>query len=252
MAIDTYWVDGNYAVALTDLQTGETIGVNRMTPQMPGCVANIFVLFQVARDLEAGRYALQDVDGLMRATPWSSNAATARELFTVAGGGDTKEGVRRVGALIHELGLDDVLLDHPPGYHADSLGIDYNNWATAESMNRALAALWHGEVVGEEYRAYLLEILNDVKPGLNYLTAAVPEGVVSHKNGFFYGDTGYVDNDVGIVRLERDGVEYAYAISFLSEEVPTEYGDIVLGQQLVNMAYEVMAARYPASDLATR
>jgi len=208
---------------------------------------NLFVLYQVARDLEEGRYELEDVDAAMRETPWSSNAFTAWQLFGIAGDGDTVAGVERVAQLIRDLDLQDVVLDHPPGYHADSLGIDYNNWVTAEAMNKALSALWHGEVVGEEYRAYLLEILSNVKPGLNYLTAAVPEGIVSHKNGFFPGDTGYVDNDAGIVRLQRNGTEYAYAISFLSEEVPTKYGDVVLGQQLGDMAYQVMAARYPAT-----
>jgi beta-lactamase family protein len=244
-AIDEYWVDGNYAIAVTDLQTGETVGHRMKTPQMSGCVMNLYVMYQVARDLEAGRYDLEDVDALMRATTWSSNAVTAWELYKIAGDGDVLDGVRRVSALVRDLGLDAVILDHPPGYPDDSLGRDYNNWVTAESTNMALAALWNGDVVGDEYREYLLEVLSEVKPGLNYLTAAVPEGIVSHKNGFFVGDTGYVDNDAGIIRLDRDGREYAYAVSFLAEEVPTKYGDVVLGQQLSTLAYNVMAARYP-------
>jgi hypothetical protein len=67
---------------------------------------------------------------------------------------------------------------------------------------------------------------------------------VSHKNGFLQATSGYVDNDVGIVRLQRGGAEYAYAISFLSSSVETEYADIPLGQQLGNLAYQVMSARY--------
>lgn len=244
-AIDEYWVAGNYAVAVTDLQTGETVSVRGDVRQMSGCSMNLFVLYQVAFDVQEGRYALSRVDDLVRATTWSSNAVTAQQLYGVVGGGDTAEGVRRVAESIDELGLEDVLLDHPPGFHEFSLGKDYNNWVTAESMNRALAALWLGDVVGGEMRRYLLDRLAEVKPGLNYLTAYVPEGIVSHKNGFFLGDTGYVDNDVGIVRLQRGDQEYAYAISFLAEEVPSEYGDVVLGQQLGRMAYDVMAARYP-------
>jgi hypothetical protein len=34
-------------------------------------------------------------------------------------------------------------------------------------------------------------------------------------------------------------------MTFLSQEVPSKYGDIVLGQQLSYLAYEVMASRYP-------
>jgi beta-lactamase class A len=250
-AVDAYWVPGVYAAAVTDLQTGETVSVRGGDRQLSGCSMNLLLLYQVARDVEAGRYGLETVDGLMRATTWSSNAKTARDLYVIAGDGDGVEGVRRVQRLIASLELDDVLLDHPPAFHEYSLNIDYNNYITAESMNRALAALWAGEIVDDEMRDYLLEVLGVVKPGLNYLTAVVPEGNVSHKNGFFVGSNGYVDNDVGIVQLQRGDEVYAYAVTFLSEQVPSEYGDVVLGQQLGALAYQVMASRYPAEDEGT-
>jgi hypothetical protein len=245
-AVDAYWAPGVYAVAVTDLQTGETVSVRGDERQLSGCSMNLFVLFRAALDVEEGRYSLETVDALMRATTWSSNAKTARDLYIIAGGGNGVEGVRRVEELIRSLGLENVLIDHPPAFHEHSLGIDYNNYVTAVSMNRALAALWSGEVVGDEMRDYLLEVLGVVKPGLNYLSAVVPEGTVSHKNGFFIGSSGYVDNDSGIIRLQRGDDVYAYAFSFLSEQVPAEYGDVTLGQQLGALAYAVMAARYPA------
>lgn len=245
-AIEDYGVSGRYAIAVTDLQTGETVSVNGAEPHLSGCVMNLFVIFQVARDLEAGRYGLEEADALIAATTWSSNAATARQLYELAGAGDTHLGVERVDELIREvLKLDAVLLDHPPLYHAYSLGRDYNNWITAEAVNEALAAFWRGDVVGIKWRQYVLDHLAEVKAGLNYLTASAPEGVVSHKNGFLEADTGFVDNDAGIVRLERDGAEIAYALTFLSEEVPWKYGDVVLGQKLSKLAYDVMLARYP-------
>jgi beta-lactamase class A len=247
-AVDAYWVPGVYAVAVTDLQTGETVSVRGTEPQLSGCSMNLFVLYQVVQDVASGKYPLETVDALVRATTWSSNAKTARDLYVIAGDGDGTEGVKRVHSLIASLELEEVLIDHPPAFHEYSLGIDYNNYVTAESMNRALAALWSGEIVDGELRDYLFEVLGIVKPGLNYLTAVVPEGTVSHKNGFFVGSNGYVDNDVGIVRLQRVDEVYAYAVSFLSEQVPSEYGDVALGQQLGALAYEVMAARYPAED----
>ena len=246
VAVDAYWVPGVYAVAVTDLQTGETVSVRGEERQLSGCSMNLFVLYRAALDVEEGHYSLETVDALIRATTWSSNAKTARDLYVIAGGGDGVEGVRRVEELIRSLGLEEVLIDHPPAFHEHSLGIDYNNYVTAVSMNRALAALWSGEVVDGEMRDYLFEVLGEVKPGLNYLSAAVPEGTVSHKNGFFLGSNGYVDNDAGIIRLQRGDEEYAYAFSFLSQQVPSEYGDIALGQQLGALAYAVMAARYPA------
>lgn len=244
-AIEQYWVPGKYAVAVTDLQTGETVSVNGDQPRLSGCVVNLFALYQAVRDVWSGRYPQEYVDALIRATIWSSNATTAQELYGIIGGGDVVEGVRRVHDFINEeLRLDAVVLDHPPAY-GDSIGVSPDNWVTAVAMNRALAALWHGEVVPElSWRDYLLYHMTAVKPGLNYLTAAVPE-VVSHKNGFLWASTGYVDNDAGIVRFQRGDTEYAYAISFFSEEVTEEYADIPLGQQLGNLAYEVMTARYP-------
>jgi beta-lactamase class A len=250
-AVDAYRVPGVYAVAVTDLQTGETVSVRGEERQLSGCAMNLFVLYRAATDVAAGRYELETVDALIRATTWSSNAKTARDLYVIAGAGDGAEGVRRVEELIKSLNLDGVLIDHPPAFHEHSLGIDYNNYVTAEAMNRALAALWAGDVVEGDMREYLLEVLGDVKPGLNYLSAAVPEGSVSHKNGFFYGSNGYVDNDAGIVRLQRGGEEYAYALSFFSEQVPTEYGDVALGQQLGALAYATMLARYPAEPDAS-
>lgn len=245
LAVDQYWVPGDYAVAVTDLQTGETVSVNGQRQQLAGCIPNLFVLFQVARDIEAGKYPAEQVEWLVSTTTWQSDATAAWRLYGVVGDGDVVSGVQRVNSLVHDvLQLEEVILDHPPGFQ-DSIGIDPNNWVTAEVSNRALAALWHGEVVGPEGRAYLLDHLATVKPGLNYLTAAVPEGVVSHKNGFLEADTGFVDNDAGIIRLTRGGIEYAYAMTFLSQEVQTKYADIPLGQQLGSLAYQTLAARYP-------
>jgi hypothetical protein len=53
-----------------------------------------------------------------------------------------------------------------------------------------------------------------------------------------------VDNDAGIVRLRIDGNEYAYAISFFSQEVPWKYGDVVLAQRLGHLVYQAMTERY--------
>lgn len=245
-AVKATSMPGEYAVAVTDLQTGETVSVNGDALRLSGCVMNLFVILQVALDLEAGRYPLAHADALVAATTWSSNAATARELYALVGSGDVTHGVERVDTLIRGvLKLDGVLIDHPPLYHDDSIGRDYNNWITAESVNEALAALWRGEILTPRWRDFVLDHLATVKPGLNYLTAYVPEGIVSHKNGFLEADTGFVDNDAGIVRLERSGREVAYAVTFLSQEVPVKYGDAVLGQQISKLAYEVMSARYP-------
>lgn len=242
-AVNDYWVPGNYAVAVSDLQTGETVGVNASRPQLGACTMNFFVLLLVTMDLQDGRYPVDEVDTLMSETTWSSNAQTARELYRIAGAGDVIEGVRRVDALMRDtVGLSSGL-NHPPLYREEAIGPLQDNYLTAYEANQALAQLWSGSLLTPDWQAYLLAKLEAVKPGLNYLLGIAP-GTVSHKNGFFEGTTGFVDNDIGIIRLQTAGGEVAFAMSFFSEEVQTKYADITLGQQLVQLAVAHFRSAY--------
>jgi hypothetical protein len=113
-------------------------------------------------------------------------------------------------------------------------------------MNRALVALYNNELLTPAGTEDFLQRLTHVKAGLNYLVAAVPgDATVSHKNGFFPDTDGtWVDNDIGIVRFERGGETYAYAVSFFSDSVPDKYADIPLGQHLSELSYHYFTAAY--------
>lgn len=237
-------VGGDYAVAVTDLQTGDTISVNGDRPHLAACSVNLFVLMQAMLDLQSGRVREEQVGTLMARTIFASNAVTAYSLYGVLGDGDVLRGVRRVTTLINRLGMKDTILDHPPGFARPSVGINPNNWTTALDMNRGLKAIWDGPILETKWRDDFLERLVKVKPGLNYLTAVVP-GEVSHKNGFFQAsDRTYVDNDSAIVRFTHEGREYAYAITFLSQWVPTKYADVPLGQSLAMTTWAFFQDRY--------
>lgn len=241
--IEGYPAGGEYAVAVTDLQTGEAISVNGDRPHLSACSINLMVLLQATLDAQAGRVAQSDVDGLIAQTVYSSNAVTARELYGVVGKGDVVEGVRRVASLMDEVGMEDSVLDHPPGYGGESLAVNPNNWLTALDANRALQWIWDGRLT-KPWRNHLLDQLTGVKPGLNYLMAVAP-GTVSHKNGFFPAlDGTYVDNDVAIIRFEQGGQEYAYAVSFFSQWVPVKYDDIPLGQSIAQEVWGFFTTRY--------
>lgn len=243
---------GEYAFAVTDLQTGETVGIGLDRPHYPGCVSNFFVMLLATIDAQDGRIEEERVGDLISRTVYSSNPVTAYALYGIAGDGDVLDGVQRTVDLIESLKLDDTVLDHPPLYRHVSLGVDPNNWTTAADTNRALAALYGGELVSDEWRDYLLTKMTEVKLGLNYLTAYgpdEPDALVSHKNGFFPAlDGWYVDNDIGIVRFQRDGEELAYAISFLSQRVPKKYDDIPFAQRLTVATWRFFQQRYPASE----
>jgi beta-lactamase class A len=249
--VDAYWSRGEFAVAVTDLQTGETVGVDLDRRHLSACSINFFVLLQATIDVQDGRYEEPLVGDLIRATTWSSNPVTARELYRIAGDGDVLAGVERVADLARELGGAGITLDHPPLFAAESLGADRNNWVTPRAMNEALRATYSGDVLKGEWLDYLLEAMTAVKPGLNYLMAVGPESPVSHKNGFFQASDGsWVDNDVAIVRFEQDGADRAYAISFFSQGVPEKYGDVALGQQLSTAAWAFFQRRYPPAGAA--
>jgi hypothetical protein len=151
----------------------------------------------------------------------------------ILGAGDPVAGVARVDEVIKEMGLEHTQIDHPPAYVSESLEVDPDNWITAADANHALTQLYLGKVLNPFWTKYLLDQMTGVYYGLNYLLAVgPPSGSVSHKNGFFPYQAGWVDNDIGLVRFERNGREYAYAISFFSNAVPTKFGDVVLAQDL--------------------
>lgn len=235
---------GRFSVAVTDLQTGETIGVGLDQPQLAACVMNFFAIVTALRAVDAGQLALGDIDATIRQTLWASDATAARLLYRAAGGGDVLAGVRAVNGLLEELGMTSSQVDHPPAFPHESLGLDPDNWLTARDVNRGLAAFYAGEVLSTELTSYLIEAMTQVKLGLNYLTAIVAgPAVVSHKNGFVWVPEGYVDNDAAIVRFGPN-LEYAYAITFLSEAVPVKYADIPTGQGLVLETWEHFRETY--------
>jgi beta-lactamase class A len=236
----------NAAVAVTDLQTGESIDVNGDSPRHAGCTANWFVLLSTVIDVQEGRYPESDVGSLISRTVYGSNPVTARDLLIKTGGGSVEGGVLRVRALLAEIGLTHSVFDHPPGYSEQYTTDGSPNTLTANDVNHALAAFYGGEIVSPEWRDYLLEKMTNVKAGLQYLIpAGVGDARVSHKNGFTWMPGGWVDNDIGIVVFHSGGAPRAYALSFYSQDVPWEYADVPLGQALSKLAWDYFVEKYP-------
>ncbi len=226
------------AVAVTDLQTGETAGLNRDVIHHPGCTLNVLVLMCVLRDVQAGRYPLQEVEAQVENTIRHSSAERARALLVRTGEGDVVAGVKKVNALAAELGMHDTMYDHPPAYWWRDSVYGLPNVTTASDLARAAAGLWRGEVLDGEHTAVLLDKLTLVKPGLNHLIPrGIPAGAdarVGHKNGFFRDPIDrYVDNDVGLVWQGDAPGGRAYAIALLFQGVPEPYSETVwLAQRL--------------------
>jgi hypothetical protein len=235
----------NAAVAVTDLQTGESIEVGGDGDRVPGCAINFFVLLSTVMDLQAGAYSEPEVGDLIATTIWGSNPHTARSLLRNMADGDLAAAVGRMNSLISDLGLEKSFYDHAPAYETEYSWQGKENVVTAGEMTSALAGLYQGRVVRPEWRDYLLQHMHRVKPGLNYLIpAGVGGGFVAHKNGFLPTPQGWVDNDIGIVIFERSGVSYAYAITFFTQDVPSKYADIPLGQTVSSLVWQYFQAEY--------
>ncbi len=235
----------NAAIAITDLQTSETVDVNGFDNRLPGCTLNLFALMATVQTLQAGRFPEPEAGDLIGQTINRSDPITARRLMRYwVGGGDLVLGIDRVNAFMSALGMNETLMDHPPAFPEESLNGGIENRTTARDANRGLTALWNGQVVSAEWRDYLLQKMTLVKPGLQYIIGSAGYGATkSHKNGFLW-EQGWADNDIGIVWFERAGQRYGYAISFYSQYLKAKYDAIPLAQELAAQAYDWFVARY--------
>ncbi len=233
------------AVAVTDLQTGESIDVRGDVPRYAGCTLNWFVLLSNVIDVQNGLTPESDVGDLISRTIYGSNPFTAHDLL-IRTGGDVLGGTLKVDDLLDRLALKDTFFDHPPGYDEEFSLRGQLNSITANDIVRALSIFYHGGIVNLQWRDYLLQKMTGVKPGLQYLIpAGVGDGVVSHKNGFSWMPGGYIDNDIGIVQFDSSAGTRAYVISFFTQDVPVEYQDIPLGQSVSRMVWQFFSSRYP-------
>ena len=110
------------AVAVTDLQTGETVSVNGDEPHLTGCTINFFVLLQVVRDWRLAATPNRTVGSLIAATIYSSNPVTAHECCSIRATATQDAAIDKVNSLMQQtLGMTPDFYDHPPAYIQESI-----------------------------------------------------------------------------------------------------------------------------------
>jgi len=230
------------AVAVTDLQTGETISVGGNDSHKTGCTINMFALFAVVGEFEAGRADPQSVAYNIRVGIGGSYPPQVRRFLErvfpsyLAGVTRGQEMMRSWGMVSSEF--------HQVPYYPTGTGI---NRLTALEVNLILGKLYRGELFSPEWTAYTLARLREISPGLNYiLPGQLPGSVtVAHKIGYYSDLDGWVNNDVGIVTFTgEDGEEKAYAISYLSQKARTEYTGYSFGARLSRIVWGLFEATY--------
>ncbi|MCH7541774.1 serine hydrolase, partial [Patescibacteria group bacterium] len=199
------------AVAVTNLQTGETISVNGNDTHRTGCVINLFAFLVAVEDFQAGRTDPASVSVLI-SNGINHSQPPSVKLFLESLRGDMPTGVARARELMEQWGMEKSFFHHVP-YYGDGV---HSNRLTALETNLVLQKLWNRELFNEEWTTYALDVLGDSAWYLNHIIPGqLPSSAtVAHKVGWYWDFDGWVKNNVGIVSfVGDDGDEKAYVIS---------------------------------------
>lgn len=231
-------------IAVTDLQTGETISVGGNVPHRTGCTINLFALLATVGEFEAGRADPESVAYNIRVGIGGSYPPEVRR-FLEATFPSYQAGVDRAQELMRSWGMEASAFYQVPYYQT---GTQINQLTSLE-VNMILAKLYRAELFSPEWTAYTLARLREVNWGLNYmLPGQLPAtATVAHKIGFYADTDGWVNNDAGIVTFTgADGEEKAYAITYLSQQARTEYTGYSFAATLSRIVWDYFAAKYEA------
>lgn len=230
-------------IAVTDLQTNETISVNGNTLHKTGCTINLFAFLAAVSEFQAGR-----------ASPWDFSESISHGIggsyppevahFLDILFGSYPDGVQRARELMASWGMKTSYFDHVPYYGGDTPS---PNVLTALETNNVLAKLYWGQLFSGEWTQYALDTLRDIAPYVQYiLPKYLPwEATVAHKIGYYDDDDGWVNNDAGIVTFTgSDGAEKAYVISYFSQRAGSEQIGYSFGAKLSRTVWNFMGPRY--------
>ena len=231
------------AIAVTDLQTGETISVNGNTLHKTGCTINLFAFLTAVSEFQAGNASPGALsESIRRGIGGSYPPEVAAFLNSIFG--SYTAGVQRARQLMTSWGMTASYFDHVPFYGGDT---PPPNLLTALETNGILARLYRGQLFSAEWTRYALDVLRDIAPYVQYiLPKYLPlEATVAHKIGSYDDDDGWVNNDAGIVTFTgSDGAEKAYVISYFSQRVASEQAGYSFGARLSRAVWDFMGPRY--------
>ncbi len=244
--IDAYVVQTGgieVGIAVTDLQTGETISIGGNSPHKTGCVINMFALMAAVDRFQDGAASPGRVSYSVQKGIGGSFPPEVKNFLGVVFG-DFRAGVEHARTLMDGWGMETYQFDHVPYYGTEPY---QPNILTALETNDILARLWWGELFDPEWTDYTIGVLRNTFSYIDYiLPKYLPwNATVGHKIGYHWDYDGWVNNDVGIVSFTgEDGQQKAYAISYFSQYAPSEYHGYTFGARLSLIVWNFMAPRY--------
>jgi beta-lactamase class A len=241
------------AVAVLDLQSGETVAVDGDERHLAGCTIKFFPALKAVYDVREGQRQFDDtLDYLIQRTVRISNNADSHYLIDVVGVPETNAFMTGV------VGTSGSIITHAPGYFGENAlyGIEEEeNYLTAADLVLAFAKLYRGELATPELTSHLLDVmtqswLTPAEYGVILYQTAPPEARVAHKIGYV-GPPWNVWNDAGLVMLDRPEGTVAYAVAILTQS-NQQYGDgPPTARQVAERVFqhfdEAYALGYPAS-----
>ena len=231
------------AVAVTDIQTQQTISVDGNKLHKTGCTINMFALFAAVDRFQAG---LASPDGLwypINKGIGGSYPPEVKHFLDVIYGSHT-QGVERAREMMASWGMKSSIFDHVPYYGGEE---PPPNILTALELNDIFNRLYHAQLFNPEWTGYTMQVLTDIAPYVQYiLPKYLPYGAtVAHKIGYYWDYDGWVNNDAGIVTFTgSDGQKKAYIISYLSQGARSEYTGYSFGARLSRIVWDHVAPKY--------
>jgi len=236
-------------IAVTDIQTGQTISVGGNDLHKTGCTMNMFALFAAVGEFQAGR---ADPDSVAYNVNVGIGHSYPPQVYRLMANvfGSAQAGVQRGQEMMTSWGMKASRFYQLPYY---PVGPQMNS-LTALEVNMVLTKLYRGELFEPEWTDYTLARLRNIAGYLNYiLPSQLPDSAtVAHKIGYFWDSDGWVNNDAGLVTFTGgDGKEKAYVITYLSQKARTEYTGYSFGARLSGIVWDYFAATYqPTGALA--
>jgi Beta-lactamase enzyme family len=231
------------AIAVTDLQNGQTISVGGNVLHRTGCVINMFALLAAVSEFQAGNASPSGLGALIKKGIGGSYPPDVKN-FTQRVFGDYWTGTYRAREQMAGWGMSASYFDHIPYYGGSAPA---PNILTALETNDILARLWNDQLFNAEWTLYTIGVLRDSFSYVNYIIPGrLPAGAkVAHKIGYYADYDGWVNNDAGIVSFTgADGVQKAYAITYLSQMASTEKIGYSFGAKLSRDVWDWMVGKY--------
>jgi hypothetical protein len=242
--INAYKAQGHIdvAVAVTDMQTNETISVGGNVAHYTGCTIMAFGLFAAVSEFQAGRGDPAAVAySIRRGIGGSYPPEVKRMLDNVFGSYVT--GTYRGRELMAGWGMRSSWFDHVPYYGSSGVA----NILTALETNDIFVRLYRGELFNEQWTNYTNQKLTEIASYLQYIIPGrLPKDTrVIHKIGYYVDWDGWVNNDAGVVTFKSaDGSTKAYSITYLSQQGRTEYQGYSFGAKLSRIVWDYMAPKH--------